>query len=85
MSRKPKCERSHSDGILCDGCGLPFTPKRPWQRRCGSPKCRAAASRRRRARQLRELFDRLRGALETGDIDKARALLRSADSSDDLV
>jgi putative transposase len=24
----PECERSHSEGIVCDGCGLPFTPKR---------------------------------------------------------
>lgn len=27
---------------VCNGCGSPFRPKRPWQRQC-SPRCRQRA------------------------------------------
>jgi hypothetical protein len=27
---------------VCNGCGTPFQPKRPWQRQC-SPRCRQRA------------------------------------------
>jgi hypothetical protein len=65
-----------STTLVCKACGRPFKRNRPWQRGCGSPSCRAAASRRRQNRRLMELFDQIAKALDRNDVEAARALLR---------
>jgi hypothetical protein len=73
----PEPERSDLGELVCNSCRRVFTPCRPWQRGCGSPACRADASRRRQQRQLRELFNQLDEALGRGDIEGAQVLLRT--------
>ena len=68
-------ERSHLMARLCEGCGHEFIPKRRWQRGCGSPGCRVAASRRRRAAELRTELERIAKALDSEDVQGARARL----------
>jgi len=75
VERSSECERSHLATGLCEGCGSEFVPKRPWQRGCGRPSCRAAASRRRWAAELRAELERIAKALDSEDVQGARARL----------
>jgi hypothetical protein len=72
----PEPERWDSGELVCNSCGRVFTHCRPWQRGCGSPACRAGASRRRQQRQLRELFNQLEEALARGNLEGAQASLQ---------
>jgi hypothetical protein len=53
-----KRERSHFSAMPCDGCGTAFTPVRAWHRHC-SNKCRAQATRNRKAQALQAMVGRL--------------------------
>jgi hypothetical protein len=71
--RPSECERSHLTCRRCEVCAREFVPKRRWQRGCGSPACRAAASRRRRADRLREGLEQIAEALNLGAVEEANA------------
>ncbi len=56
--RRADAERSALSGCLCAQCDQPFPPGRTDKRYC-TDKCRARASRKRRARQLKTLIAQL--------------------------
>jgi hypothetical protein len=66
-----------SSSRVCPACGQPFTPKRPWQRGCGLPACRAAGSRRRHQQAIRRAFEQIDQALARPDIAAARIIIRA--------
>jgi hypothetical protein len=63
--------------ICCEDRGREFVLRRSWQRGCGSSACRAAASRRRRADELRNELEGIANALDRDDVDAARAKLQT--------
>ena len=50
--------RTPARGIPCEGCGTPFSARRPSQRYC-RPACRPLAQRRREAERLAGVFARI--------------------------
>src|SRR5262249_48373474 len=70
-----ECERSHLMARLCAGCGREFISKRRWQRGCCRPAWRVAASRRRRAAELRTELELIAKALDREEVQGARASL----------
>lgn len=58
---RPEGERALLAGLSCEGCGVPLTGR---QRKACSPRCRAKASRDRRAQDLLKRNRRIQEALK---------------------